>query len=291
MMALFGPSPIGNTDGHTHYVEMKAGKMYRQGTWVYPDKRKGSLYIYRNSDDLMHFCWRNRTTYTLEDDFIIFPGDCTYSRVKECETGRVYVLRFENSTVRMFYWLQEPNTDRDDEHCRRINYLLNHPPAHHNTFTSPFNITQTQLSRIFGPDVAAQLSAIMMNEDNNRFGSRSGSESRRTSGSTTKHDTTPSPEVAVEEKEQTSTENRRKSALKTETAENSKKTEKKSVTILEDVKIAENETKNQTQKKNIRNKGKVSSNDETYIDVVDEDDECDQGAKDESYTDDDDNTK
>ncbi|XP_044753984.1 proteasomal ubiquitin receptor ADRM1 homolog [Coccinella septempunctata] len=287
-MALFEPSPIGNTDGHAHIVEMRAGKMYRQGTWVYPDKRKGSLYIYRNSDDLMHFCWRDRTTFAVEDDFIIFPGDCTYTKVKQCTTGRVYVLRFESSTVRMFYWLQEPKTDKDDEHCRRINYLLNHPPHHQNTLSSAFNITEAQLSRIFGPDVAAQLSALVMNEEHSRFAGRSGSVDRNNSGTHTKHDTTPLSESGTSAEDQ-NTANKRKSNLKTDVNESFKtngKKQTKSVTILDAVDSGKTKSKDQIDKKNEKKTAKTATTGGDLKDGSDEDD--DQDTIDGSHTDDDD---
>lgn len=166
-MALFAQSTIGSTEGNQHYVEMRAGKMYRQGTMVYPDLRKGLLYIYQNFDALMHFCWKCRTTDIIEDDFIIFPGDCEYSRVKQCHTGRVYLLKFNHSAIRCFYWLQEPTTDKDDEHCTRINYMLNHPPKKLSDKTEsdePFLLDEmdtAQLVRVFGPQMGVAIATIL----------------------------------------------------------------------------------------------------------------------------------
>ncbi|KAK9889812.1 hypothetical protein WA026_007183 [Henosepilachna vigintioctopunctata] len=115
----------------------------------------------------MHFCWRDRLTDEVVDDLIIFPGECTYSRVQECTTGRVYVLKFNNSQLRLFYWLQEPKTDKDDVHCRRINQILNSPnTSTQGTFTSLNVFSQSQLSRIFGPNIAATLSSLMQQEAN-----------------------------------------------------------------------------------------------------------------------------
>ncbi|KAF5275196.1 hypothetical protein FQR65_LT04228 [Abscondita terminalis] len=76
--ALFGSSAggPGSTGGIKHLIEMRAGKMNQKGRMVYPDKRKGLLYVYQSEDSLMHFCWQDRTTGIVEDDLIIFPDDC-----------------------------------------------------------------------------------------------------------------------------------------------------------------------------------------------------------------------
>ncbi|XP_049964816.1 proteasomal ubiquitin receptor ADRM1 homolog isoform X3 [Schistocerca serialis cubense] len=110
-------------------VECKAGKMTLKGKMVHPDKRKGLLYVYQSDDSLMHFCWKDRQSGTVEDDLIIFPDDCEFKRVTQCTTGRVYVLKFKSSNRKFFFWIQEPKTDKDEENCRRINEVLNNPPT------------------------------------------------------------------------------------------------------------------------------------------------------------------
>ncbi|GIX87301.1 proteasomal ubiquitin receptor ADRM1-A [Caerostris extrusa] len=110
-------------------VEFKAGKMTMKNMIVSADKRKGLVYVYQTDDSLMHFCWKDRTTNTVEDDLIIFPDDVIFKRVPECTTGRVYVLKFKSSSRRCFYWLQESKTDRDSEYCCKVNQYLNNPPS------------------------------------------------------------------------------------------------------------------------------------------------------------------
>ena len=78
---------------------------------------------------MTHFCWKDRTTGTIEDDLIIFPDDCEFKKVEQCKDGRVFLLRFKSSNRKLFFWLQEPNSEKDDDHCRRINELLNNPPS------------------------------------------------------------------------------------------------------------------------------------------------------------------
>jgi len=61
---------FGSTSGRSqskNLVEFRAGKMTMRGRTVYPDKRKGMVYIYQSDDSLMHFCWRERSKSTAED--------------------------------------------------------------------------------------------------------------------------------------------------------------------------------------------------------------------------------
>ncbi|KAM4842681.1 proteasomal ubiquitin receptor ADRM1 [Thomomys bottae] len=127
--ALF-PSLVPGSRGSSskYLVEFRAGKMTLKGTTVTPDKRKGLVYIQQTDDSLLHFCWKDRTSGTVEDDLIIFPDDCEFKRVAQCPSGRVYVLKFKAGSKRLFFWMQEPKTDQDEEHCRKVNEYLNNPP-------------------------------------------------------------------------------------------------------------------------------------------------------------------
>ncbi|XP_013789634.1 proteasomal ubiquitin receptor ADRM1-A-like [Limulus polyphemus] len=125
---LFGNS--GSSQGQSKYlVEFRAGKMTMKGNMVHPDKRKGLVYVYQADDSLMHFCWKDRSSGSVEDDLIIFPDDVELKKVQQCTTGRVYVLKFKLSSRKYFYWMQEPKTDKDDEYCNKVNEYLNNPPA------------------------------------------------------------------------------------------------------------------------------------------------------------------
>lgn len=125
---LFGSSSGGQS--HNKYlVEFRAGKMNLKGKMVHPDKRRGNVYVHQSDDSLMHFCWKDRSSASAEDDLIIFPDDAEFKRVPQCTTGRVYVLKFKSSSRRCFYWMQEPKNDKDDELVRKVNEYLNNPPA------------------------------------------------------------------------------------------------------------------------------------------------------------------
>ncbi|CAL8367179.1 unnamed protein product [Lota lota] len=127
--ALF-PSLVSGSRGSSskYLVEFRAGKMTMKGSTVTPDKRKGQVYIQQTDDSLIHFCWKDRTTGNVDDDLIIFPDDCEFKRVNQCTTGRVYVLKFKAGSKRLFFWIQEPKSDKDEEHCRKVNEYLNNPP-------------------------------------------------------------------------------------------------------------------------------------------------------------------
>ncbi|XP_076022942.1 proteasomal ubiquitin receptor ADRM1-like isoform X1 [Genypterus blacodes] len=127
--ALF-PSMVSGSRGSSskYLVEFRAGKMTMKGSTVTPDKRKGQVYIQQTDDSLIHFCWKDRTTANVDDDLIIFPDDCEFKRVSQCTTGRVYVLKFKAGSKRLFFWMQEPKTDKDEEFCRKVNEYLNNPP-------------------------------------------------------------------------------------------------------------------------------------------------------------------
>jgi len=132
------------------------------GKMVHPDTPKGMVYLYQSDDQLIHFCWKDRTTGNVEDDLIIFPDDCEFKRVEQCKTGRVYLLRFKSSNRKLFFWMQEPKTDKDDEWCRRINEVMNNPPSSNSLSSGGRgsdngdlqymlnNMSQQQLMQLFG---------------------------------------------------------------------------------------------------------------------------------------------
>ncbi|KAJ3042689.1 adhesion regulating molecule 1 [Rhizophlyctis rosea] len=117
--------------GPANLVEIRAGKCTRSGTTVTPDERKGLLFL-RQEDDLMHLYWKDRKTNATEDDLIIFPHEAQLHKVTQVTDGRVYVLKFQSSSQKLFFWLQEPKTDKDEELIKKINNLINNPPASDN---------------------------------------------------------------------------------------------------------------------------------------------------------------
>ena len=60
---------------------------------------------------------------------VIFPDDIEFRKVKACTTGRVFILKFKSSSRKMFFWMQEPKADKDEDNCKKVNDYLNNPPA------------------------------------------------------------------------------------------------------------------------------------------------------------------
>lgn len=44
--------------------------MIREGKTVKPDSRKGLIYLQKNDDDLLQFCWKDRETGVVEEELI-----------------------------------------------------------------------------------------------------------------------------------------------------------------------------------------------------------------------------
>ena len=73
--ALFGGSS--GRSQSKNLVEFRAGKMFMKGKMVHPDKRKGTVYLNQSEDNLMHFCWKDRTTGTTEDVIFLLLSPMT----------------------------------------------------------------------------------------------------------------------------------------------------------------------------------------------------------------------
>ncbi|TGZ67963.1 hypothetical protein CRM22_004513 [Opisthorchis felineus] len=129
--ALFGRPQQPQTK---HLLQFKAGKMtINNENWVHADPRKGWVYVYQSGDGKLHFCWIDRKTCLVEDNFIISAQQAEFKRVPQCTTGRVYLLKVKN-TKPFFVWMQEPNGKNDSNICSRINDYIASPPTQ---FTPP----------------------------------------------------------------------------------------------------------------------------------------------------------
>lgn len=104
-------------------LEFPAGKMLTENNKVKPDLRKGKISLYIDDSECFHFQWAPLDS-SPEDDFIIFPGEFSFSKVVQTKS-RVYLLEFQGE--RHFYWMQDPDSSKDEGLCREVNKLLTPP--------------------------------------------------------------------------------------------------------------------------------------------------------------------
>ncbi|KAG1733012.1 adhesion regulating molecule [Suillus paluster] len=110
-------------------LAFKAGRAFRRaGTnFVDASPTKGAVVVLTNEDGLIHFMWKDRTTGEVGEDLILFPGDAKFEQVPQSSWGRTYVLKFESSDQKHFFWLQDSSTRRDEEFVTNLNRTLADP--------------------------------------------------------------------------------------------------------------------------------------------------------------------
>ena len=104
-------------------LQFKAGKMtMHEDRSVHPDTRKGCAYLYQApSDYSVHFCWFDRRTGLIEENFVLVPREAEFKPVPQCKTGRVYVLKLKTTPPQLFFlWMQEPNASNDAQICESV---------------------------------------------------------------------------------------------------------------------------------------------------------------------------
>lgn len=71
----------------------------------------------------MHFQWYDREKNEVATDLIVI-NDAYLERIEKCTTGRVYLLRFTSSDKKLFFWMQEPKTEKDAEFVKTFNETI-----------------------------------------------------------------------------------------------------------------------------------------------------------------------
>lgn len=92
------------------------------------DKRKGKIVLCME-EGILRFQWLVRPSDDVDFSLMIFEGQAVWEKVPQCTDGRVYVLKFKDSNVKRFFWMQEPKDEKDEEYAKKINELISKPPA------------------------------------------------------------------------------------------------------------------------------------------------------------------
>merc|ERR1719487_2253667 len=71
----------------------------------------------------MHFQWMDREKNETAVDLIVI-NDAYLEKIEKCTTGRVYLLRFTSSEKKLFFWMQEPKTEKDAEFIKKFNEAI-----------------------------------------------------------------------------------------------------------------------------------------------------------------------
>mmetsp|Transcript_4735 Transcript_4735/g.9206 ORF Transcript_4735/g.9206 Transcript_4735/m.9206 type:complete len:329 (-) Transcript_4735:207-1193(-) len=107
-------------------VEFKAGKLKQAGSTVTADPRRGTLLLVESAaDGMTRIQWKTRPGNKLEEDLMIIPNDVSVEKVPECKSGRVILVRMRSSNRKLFFWMQEPEEKKDDEHLNKMREAFN----------------------------------------------------------------------------------------------------------------------------------------------------------------------
>jgi len=117
------------TNTQRFILAFKAGRALRRDStnFVDPKPEKGAIILYDGEDDLLHFVWKDRTTGNIGEDLIMFEGDASFAQVPNAPGGRTYVLKFQSSDQRHFFWMQDASPERDADFIRNLNGRLQDP--------------------------------------------------------------------------------------------------------------------------------------------------------------------
>jgi len=115
---------MGNSNGSI-LVQFRAGRCKVEGTTVTPDTRKGVFRIIQDEQHLKHVQWIDRSNGLIEEDYFTF-SDVDLERISQ-SSGRVFLLRWRDRSNKLFFWMQETNAERDEDHFLLIRQALNGP--------------------------------------------------------------------------------------------------------------------------------------------------------------------
>lgn len=123
-------------------LSIKAGKMFTAprpngNLIVTAQKERGRIVLRKGTNGTVHFEWHDRKTNKKVDDYIVRPKDATFSKVDTKRTDdRVYLLQFQNSDERHFFWFQDKNSDKDESVVKKLNALIERPVVDNSSDTA-----------------------------------------------------------------------------------------------------------------------------------------------------------
>ena len=109
------------------HLSFKAGLVELRDGTAQPDKRRGTVRLL-SVEQLLHLQWLTRPGEAVEVDLLLLAGSASWVKVDECRDGRVFALKYKDSSKRQLFWMQEPAADKDAELSERINQLISSPP-------------------------------------------------------------------------------------------------------------------------------------------------------------------
>jgi 26S proteasome regulatory subunit N13 len=108
----------------TPLITFKAGNCTAAGNRITPNPTPGYIYLY-NEDDLIHFCWRPRSSPATDPEIdLIAMGDASFTplvktpgaeSVQSPTNGRIFVLKFESSGEKQYFWMQSKTQHREGD--------------------------------------------------------------------------------------------------------------------------------------------------------------------------------
>eukprot|EP01017_Pseudomicrothorax_dubius_P014502 TRINITY_DN1690_c0_g1_i12.p1 TRINITY_DN1690_c0_g1~~TRINITY_DN1690_c0_g1_i12.p1 ORF type:complete len:274 (+),score=67.02 TRINITY_DN1690_c0_g1_i12:183-1004(+) len=106
-------------------ISFKAGRLNfnKETKKVQPDTRKGLVRVFHDLSDEKHFTWQEEGKSQPEVDVYIFAGDARFGKLNVA--GRVFLLSFESYDDKYFFWMQDPNSDRDEAIIKEVLDVIN----------------------------------------------------------------------------------------------------------------------------------------------------------------------
>lgn len=75
---------------------------------VKADRRKGILRITKDNQGMQKLQWCDYETKNPMEELFVFPGEFKFEKIKQVP-GRVYLVSGVNSSLKRFYYMQEPD--------------------------------------------------------------------------------------------------------------------------------------------------------------------------------------